>query len=304
MGQGQSAAEDLHKKKKDELAQMMKVLDAKREQFQAEVFLKRGKNINDKEVSGGRSVVRQSAIRVATQASPSQQIKKAIGSFFEAAQGGNKGKKAMVKGATQLVSGAIDAIFGVAKGSGMEKRGFAVLFLNFAFVRTDYFVYSYCAFGEKWGCQNSVSGSVQVTDMAVLDPATLHPMEIDYLIAQNITIETNNEKVMDNPEFEALMQIKVMLATSSVLTRIMQDPETDFQTLKITMDQIRQIMDALAGKIGELPDFDEDEVEKLLTVSTEHWTKISIGKCYRLAIMCTRSPLLLPKIAVDYILSL
>ena len=290
MGQGQSAAQELHKKKKDELAQMMKVLDSKREQFLAEIFLKRGKDISDKEVSGGRSVVRQSAIRVATQASPSQQIKKAIGSFFEAAQGGNKGKKAIVTGATQLVSGAIDAIFGVSKGAGMEKRGFTVLFLNFAFVRTDYFVYSYCAHGEKWGCQNSVSGSVQVTDMAVLDPATLHPMEIDYLIAQNITIDAGNElKPMENPEFEALMQIKVMLATSAVLTRIMQDPKTDFKTLKVTMDQIRQIMDALAGKISQLPEFDEEEVEKLLAVTTNEWSQIKIGKFFCFEFMCTLS---------------
>lgn len=278
MGNGASQSKELHDKKKDELAQLMKVLDTKRGQFFAELLLKRGSTVNEKEVSGGRSVVRQSAMRVATQESVMKQIKGAIGSFFKAAQGGNNGRKAIIDGATEMVGGAIDAIFGVSQGSGMEKRGFTVLFLNFAFVRTDYFVYSYCVSGSEWGMTNSVSGSVQVTDMAVLDPATLSPMEIDYLIAQNLTFEPHPEnKVLESKEFETMMQIKVMLATSTILTRIIQDEKTDFETLRITMDQIRQIMDALAGKLAELPEYDEDEDDNRLMMIKADWDYVKAG---------------------------
>lgn len=266
MGIAQSKAKELHDKKGKELKQLMKVLDSKREQFMAEMILNRGTTISEKEVNGGRSVLRQSELRVASQDSPNRQIKAAVGSFFEAAQGGNKGRQAMVTGCTQLVSAGIDAIFGVSKGQGMEKRGFMVLFMNFAFVRVDYFVYSYCVLGKKWGSESSVSGCVQVTDMAVLDPATLNAMEIDYLIAQNLTIENEAEGDRD-AQFNVLMQIKVMLATNAVLTRIIKSPDTDFATLHTTMEQIRAIMQALAGELAKLPAY-EDGDEKMEKTTT------------------------------------
>jgi hypothetical protein len=260
MGIAQSKANELHEKKKAELQQLMKVLDSKREQFMAEVIMNRGNTVSEKEINGGRSVVRQSEIRVASQDSPNRQIKAAIGSFFEAAQGGNKGRQAMVTGATKLVSAGLDAIFGVSKGQGMEKRGFLVLFINFAFVRVDYFVYSYCVLGKKWASESSVSGCVQVTDMAVLDPATLNAMEIDYLIAQNLTLEKEAEGDRD-AQFNVLMQIKVMLATNAVLNRIMKSPDTDFATLTTTMEQIRNIMLALANELQKLPAYEDgDEI--------------------------------------------
>ena len=149
MGSSVSKAENLKDGKKKELQQLMKVLNSKVEQFMAEVISNRGKAISDQEVNGGRSVVRQSEVRVSSSDAPSKQIKDAIGSFFDAAQGGNKGRSAVVNGAAQLVSAGIDAIFGVSAGQGMEKRGFTVLFINFAFVRVDYYVYSYCVSGTK-----------------------------------------------------------------------------------------------------------------------------------------------------------
>ena len=257
MGSSVSKAENLKDGKKKELQQLMKVLNSKVEQFMAEVISNRGKAISDQEVNGGRSVVRQSEVRVSSSDAPSKQIKDAIGSFFDAAQGGNKGRSAVVNGAAQLVSAGIDAIFGVSAGQGMEKRGFTVLFINFAFVRVDYYVYSYCVSGTKWVSKSSVAGSCHVTDLAVLDPATLNPNEIDYLIAQNITIEDDGDD--NSGQFESLMQIKVMLATNSVLNRIIKSPDTDFETLSKTMEQINGIMQALANEIEKLPAYETDD---------------------------------------------
>ena len=93
--------------------------------------------------------------------------------------------------------------------------------------------------------------------MAVLDPATLSPMEIDYLIAQNITIEDDEEK---SAEFQALMQIKVMLSTNSVLNRIIKSKKTNFDTLEATMQKIKSIMEAMSSQIALLPAY-EDPIE-------------------------------------------
>jgi len=253
MGNSVSAAKALSNTKLDEVNYLVKVLDSKRQQFLAEVISKRGGAISTTEVNGGRSVVRQSEIRVATSSSPSSQIKDAIGSFFEAAQGGNKGKQAVINGATSLVSAGIDALFGVSAGQGMEKRGFLVLFLNFAFVRVDYYVYSYCVSGEKWGTESSTSGCCQVTDLCVLDPSTLTPSEIDYLISSNITIETDPKS--NSNDMAVVMQIKIMLSMSAALNRIIKDPQTDFKTLTDALDQIKDIQGKLSGEMEKLPTF-------------------------------------------------
>jgi hypothetical protein len=271
MGSSVSKAKKLKADKTDELDQLLKILDSKREQFQEEVILNRGTNISKSEVNGGRSVVRQSELRVASSTGPDSQIKAAIGSFFDAAQGGNKGRQGVINGATQLVSAGMDALFGVSAGQGMEKRGFIVLFLNFAFVRVDYFVYSYCVTGKAWGAEDSTSGSCQVTDLAVLDPSTLTPMEIDYLIAQNITIDDLGEG--SDKEFQCLMQIKIMMSTSTILSRILKDPKTTFDILTKTLDQIKGIMQALAGELAKLPEYESQEDS--LSRPLEDWDKMA-----------------------------
>jgi hypothetical protein len=77
-----TGAKDLNDDKQKEINYLVKVLNSKREQFLSEVIAKRGRAIITKEVNGGRSLMRQSEIRVATQDSPSRQIKDVIGSFF------------------------------------------------------------------------------------------------------------------------------------------------------------------------------------------------------------------------------
>eukprot|EP01083_Nonionella_stella_P061138 159395_1 len=130
-----------------------------------------------------------SQIRVNDGTGVDSQITTAVGDFFEAAQGGDAGKQAAVDGAKNLILAGIDAIFGASKGQGMEKKGFVVLFLNYAFVRVDYLVYSYNASGKSWGEESTTAGACYVCDLAVLDTATdLKPSEMDYLISQSFDI--------------------------------------------------------------------------------------------------------------------
>lgn len=122
--------------------------------------------------------MQMSEIRVADSSGPSTQLKNALGEFFECAQGGQKAKKAAVDGAQKLLSAGLDNLFGISQGQGMEKSGFVVFFMNHAFVRVDYFVYTYCAKGEKWGAEASESGACYVADLAVVPSDKLEPSEM------------------------------------------------------------------------------------------------------------------------------
>lgn len=228
-----------------ELNKLMKLLDAKRQLFLTNIQKNRG---SDTEVNGGRSIMRTSQISIATTDAPSLQMKQAIGAFFKTAQGGDNPKEAMVVGATQLISAGIDLLFGVSEGTGMEKKGFVVLFLNYAFVRVDYYIYTYCVKGTKWGVSEGVSGSCYVTNMSVLDPSELTTSEIDYLISQSIT--PSNDK-----DFKALLQVKIMLSQSAALTRVLQDDKTDLAVIKETAKAVARIQDTMKNSFGKMANF-------------------------------------------------
>lgn len=92
------------------------------------------------EVSGGRTVMRTSEIRAATNTGVDKQILAGIHDFFTAAHGGidgdNQGAKhAAVAGAEKVLGAGINALLGVKSGQSQEKRDFIILFLNNAFVR-------------------------------------------------------------------------------------------------------------------------------------------------------------------------
>ena len=169
-----------------ELNNMLDRLEMKRDEFLARVKLARSDKSNDAEVTGGRTISRYSDIRVATNAGIDSQIMTAISDFFSAAQGGDKGKKAAISGAKNLVMAGINAVFGAGTGQGREKEGFVVLYMNFAFVRIDYMVYAYTSSGKSWGAEASKAGACYVCDLAVVDinAFKIHLKLIDYLLTQ------------------------------------------------------------------------------------------------------------------------
>jgi hypothetical protein len=258
-------------KKRQEMKDLMHVLETKRNAFLTEIAVSRGEDISNTEVNGGRSVVRQSELRVATRDSPSKQAKETVANFFEAVQGGTKGRKAIVEATSTVLVGSLDSLFGCGKSQAREKRGFVVLFLNFAFVRVDYYAYSYCVSGKCWGAQSSTAGMCYVSDLAVLDPGTLSQMEIDFLIHQNLTSEkkvpklkgedektadARAEKEAQDDQFRAMMNIKVLLSTNAVLNRIMKSPDTKFEDLTKALQGISKIMEELSREIEKLPQYE------------------------------------------------
>jgi len=251
---GNNASAEAKKRKDEELTEiqnLIAILEAKVNEFVARTKLERAGAESLTEVSGGRTVSRMSQIRVSDGTGVDSQITNAIGDFFEAAQGGDAGKQAAVDGAKNLISAGIDAIFGASKGQGIEKKGFVVLFLNYAFVRVDYLVYSYNASGKSWGEQSTTAGACYVCDLAVLDSATdLKHSEIDYLISQSLDITPQKD---GDSVFEMIMELKIMLTESAILSRMLNKPDLTFDALGEATDNLTKVNLKIKNVFEALP---------------------------------------------------
>lgn len=235
----------------------MNILENKRQQFIARVKLTRGDGEDTKkEIQGGRTACRISEIRVADDSGVDPAIKNAIGDFIQAAQGGDTAKNAAVDGATALLSSGLDGLFGASSGGGMEKEGFVVIFLNFAFVRIDYLVYSYNVSGSKWGSVANESGSCYVADIAILDPSNntdVRGYEIDYLLAQSLSVSKDSDRFA---EFNAISQMKCQLAQSAILSRLLQNEELTLTDMKDITSELADVNQAIASAFGSLSDYE------------------------------------------------
>lgn len=259
MGNAVSAAEQAAAEKQKEVEQMITALENKLEAFQFEVDSTRGLNAEDKgEVVGGRTVMRVSDIRVASGSDISKNIAGAVTDFFQAASndvdGDSKGaKRSAVKGAEKLVIGALGALFGTGSGKGTSKKSFVVLFLNNAFIRVDYFVYTYAASGQKWGAEASTSGACYLADLAVLDLKQLEPAEIDFLLSQALRVGPD--------EFDKLNRLKFALIQSAILGRALSnaDGSIDFNDLGRIAEELAKSNEEIDLAFGALEDFTFEE---------------------------------------------
>jgi len=115
------------------------------------------------EVAGGRTVMRMSEIRAATSTDIAQEIRGALDDFFEAASQSKNNKRraqqAAINGTKNMISAGLDALFGVKSGQSAQVESFAVVFLNNAFVRVDYFAYSYSVSAKAWGEEAKEAGA-------------------------------------------------------------------------------------------------------------------------------------------------
>jgi hypothetical protein len=253
----QEKAKELADQKKTEVDTLMAVLETKLKTFELMVLSHRGDSESTTEVDGGRTVMRMSAMRIQTDDGPEQQMKAAIASFIQVAQGGNKAKEAAVVGAEKMLSSGIDALFGVAEGSAMEKQGFAVMFLNYAFVRVDYYVYSYRVSAKKGGGQSGTAGFCYFADLAVLKLGDMNSSEIDFLISQSLAIEDTSERI------NRLTEIKIQMAQSAVLSRILSDSQSNLGKIAKATQAYVTTAAKIQKSFKALPDYDEEaEAEK------------------------------------------
>ena len=254
MGNGASKAAAEAAEAQREVENMITTLENKLEAFELEVESKRGLTTeNTKEVVGGRTVMRVSDIRVKNSQGVDSNIRGAVQDFFEAAaneiDGDNTGaKKSAVKGASNLISAGLDAIFGASEGQGKSKKSFVVLFMNNAFVRVDYYVYAFSASGKSWGAEASTSGACYLCDLAVLDITSLEPQEIDFLLTQALAV--------DNSEFEAINRLKFSLIQSSILGRALKNDDVQFEDLAKIAEALGKSTIAIDAAFGELKDIE------------------------------------------------
>lgn len=227
MGQ---AASDLAAETSTEVQELLTVLQNRRNAMLSQDRLARGsaQTLSATEVAGGRTVMRTSSIRVAKGTSLDDELTGAITDFFNSAQGAISGDKqsakhSAVNGAKRLLMGGLSTLLGVSSGQSQEQQSFVVLFMNNAFVRVDYYAYSFSVSASKFGVEAKQSGACYVADMAVLDPQTLTPSEIDFLLSQAFDVHDEDVSYVDT--------IKMNLVESAVLSRMMSDPLISFSDL-------------------------------------------------------------------------
>jgi hypothetical protein len=261
MGQAASAAGEAKNADKD-LATLVHVLENNRDEFLLRVKSTRGEGIDKtREIQGGRSVMRLSDIRVCTSEGHKGHngIGPCVADFFKAAQGGDCGKKCAVYGAKHLIACHLDSLFGCSEGSGKEKSGFVVLFLNFSFVRVDYHVYTYALSGSSWGEHVNKSGSCYVADIAILDPSRdVRPGEIDYLLGQALYLPPcydDDTRVLREREYYAIMKMKINLVTSIVLSRLLSKENItmdEIQCATVKLIETQELINEEFGKLGDV----------------------------------------------------
>ena len=257
MGNSVSEAKEKATEQKAEINSLLAILENKRREFLEKVELSRGEGASNqsREVSGGRTLSRISELRVKSSAGPDPGIENAIGSFFEAAQGGDKAKNAAVQGAKSLLVTGLDALFGASSGQGLEKEGFVCLFLNYAFVRVDFFVYTYTVKGDYWGAEASQSGSCYVADIAVLNPIKdIRASEMDFLLGQSLS-SVNNED--PNSEFYIILKMKIQLVESAILSRLLDQDDLTLDQLREYTTELIKTQTLITQSFSQLSDFDQ-----------------------------------------------
>lgn len=250
MGNPVSKAKESAAAEKKNVDSIVQTLQNKLDAYEAEVMLKRGDAVSKTEVTGGRTVMRVSQIRVATQQGPDEQLMAAIDDFFTAAQGGVSGdndaaKRAALGGAQKLLKAGLNALFGVSKGQSMSKKSFCVLFMNNAFVRVDYFVYTYSVSAEAWGAAASEAGSCYLADLAVLKTQELSPDEINFLLSQALAVDAQH--------MDALTKIKLNLIEQSVLSRMLSKPDISLDAVLEAAKKLASTQKAIDDAFKDVP---------------------------------------------------
>jgi len=251
MGNSVTKAKDLAVGEQDKVNGLMSTLANKLETFELEMKATRGlEGITDKEVGGGRTIMRMSEIRVADDSGPAKQLVAGITNFFNAAEShavdgdDTAAKSSAIEGAKNLLIGGLDALFGVSSGQGMEKKSFVVLYLNNAFVRVDYAVYTYSVSALAWGAEANTSGACYVADLSVLPMHTLLPDEIDFLISQALFVP--------NGAYNQLMKLKILLTEVSILGRMMVSDTITFDELGDIIKELEGLQDDIEEAFASL----------------------------------------------------
>ena len=214
---------------------VFKALETKLEVMLLEISNTRGDaaSVKAKEVAGGRTAMRVSEIRSTTQAGVDQEILDGIGDFLSMATGADPAQAA-VAGVKKTLSAGVNALLGAQNGQSKSKRSFVCLFLGNAFVRIDYYMYSYSVSAKKWGLDKGEGGFVYVADLAVLNHADITPEEASYFISQSFDSS-------DPDESKYIAEMMIHIALLQRLQANLSQKDAKMSDLLDTIKQYNQV---------------------------------------------------------------
>ncbi len=261
MGNSTAKAREVADETKDEVNTLIEALENKLQAFQLEIKSTRGGEENNFEVAGGRTVMRISEVRVSTGTGMDNDIKVALESFFKVAQNavGDDAaatKASAVKGAQNMVTTGLSALFGTAAGQGMTKRSFAVLFLNNAFCRVDIYAYSFNVNASKWGAKDSTAGACYIADLSVLKTETLEPSEINFFLSQALSVR--------NGELGSINRLKIALIQSAILSRALKKSDITLEEVNAIAVELAESQKVVSEAFRTLDNYlphDDDDLE-------------------------------------------
>ena len=233
-----------------EAKQNMEQMEIKRDFFIQMLKLKRGADAEgqERELTGGRTIMRHTAIYTKVSSNPASDIEAGINDFFSAASSsGDKAKGAAIAGAQKLVGGAINAVIGSGSAGGTEVIDFCTLFLNNAFVRVDYCYYQLKVEKSGGGIDDSLTMRCVVSEVAVLPIDKIHPSEMNFLLSQSLSV--------DPGDFSKLLAIEAGLIQLSLFTgmlvRITDSTEAQYPTA-VEIQAYVEIMKTIATASSEI----------------------------------------------------
>jgi len=247
------------KKKNDAV---YKALENKLEVMLLEIEASRGaaEAVKKKEVAGGRTAMRVMEIRSSADSGVDQEIMDGIADFLSMATGAEPAQAA-VAGVKKTLNAGVNALLGAQRGQSKSKRSFVCLFIGNAFVRIDYYMYSYSVSAKKWGVEKGEGGFCYVADLAVLNHTDITPEEASYFISQSFDSSDPNES-----KYIAEMMLNIALLQR--LQMSLSQEGAKMSDLLETMKQYNAAENEISKLHAELPKYERRSLRERANEAT------------------------------------
>ena len=187
--------------------------------------------------TGGEVASRVKQMRVVAGSSISKEITEGMNDFFEAAFGLDNSNNGVVNGAKNLLNGAIAGVLGASNGASEEVTSFVCLFVNFTFVRIDYYCYYYSCKAKSGLAEFAKGGFCSLCEVSVIPSESLNIEEANYFMAQSMG-PSNASK--SDEDVERITEMKMELIESALISRKLKDENISFDEISKLNDFLRK----------------------------------------------------------------
>jgi hypothetical protein len=208
--------------------------------------------LRDVEPVTEKAVMRVSDILMCTGEAVSKQLSEATAAFIGFCQGGESATRAAASSVHAVLVQQLDTVLGVRDGQEMERDGEFICFMNNAFTKCSYAVYSNAVRGG-FGQPLSICGCCYVAEISVLDVSDLESAEVDFLLSQSFFADSGesatkagDENKAENSngyareeesvkQIELIMRMKMLLFESAAVSRLLRRE-------RVPIDELRELM--------------------------------------------------------------